>query len=176
MSPKLPAVGITASLSEDERELLSSYGEFIPLQDGKDLIVGGEPQDSLYILCEGALTISTRMLERRVALGEVAAGGCVGEVSMFDPTVASATVSGNGFCQVWRIDRGELEKFLNDNPTVAAKFLIAIAQQLGSRVRSANERLTTAKDAVPLLVERLKEAKEGILHAQEELPKIISML
>ena len=176
MNPEIPAIGILESLSEDERNLLSSYGEFVPVRDDQALIEEHQPQDSLYLLISGRMQIFTETGGRKVKLGEVEPGQCVGEVNMFDPKDASASVEGAEFCQVWRIDRGQLEAFMNDNPVVAAKFLIGICHQLSSRVRHANETLTNARDAVPQLVERLKEARDVIVKAQDELPRMISLL
>ena len=176
MNPDLPAHGIVEFLSNDEREVLSGYGEFVPVQDQQVLIEEGQAQDSLYLLAAGKLEIFTQISDRRVNLGTVEPGQCVGEVNMFDPKDASASVCGEGFSQVWRIDRTQLEGFMNENPVVAAKFLIGIASQLSKRVRQANDTLTSAKDAVPMLVDRLKEAREVIMKAQEELPKMISMI
>ena len=175
MNPDLPAIGITEFLTDDERSVLSGYGEFVPVQADQMLIAEGQAQDSLYLLVSGRLEIFTEQ-ERRINLGVVEPGQCVGEVNMFDPKDASASVSGEGFSQAWRIDRGQLENFMNDNPIAAAKFLIGIASHLSKRVRQANDTLTSARDAVPMLVERLKEAREVIIRAQEELPKMISMI
>lgn len=175
MNPDLPALGILEFLSDDERSVLSGYGDFVPVQADQVLIEEGQAQDSLYLLVSGKLEIFTA-LERRINLGVVEPGQCVGEVNMFDPKDASASVSGEGFSQVWRINRTQLESFMNDNAVAAAKFLIGIASQLSKRVRQANDTLTSARDAVPMLVDRLKEAREVIIKAQEELPKMISMI
>ena len=176
MNPDLPASGILELLSDDERAVLSGYGEFVPVQDGQVLIEEGQGQNSLFLLVSGKLEIYTHLNDRRVNLGTVESGACVGEVNIFDPKEASASVAGEGFSQAWKIDRTQLEGFMNDNPVAAAKCLIGIASQLSKRVRQANETLTTAKDAVPMLVERLKEAREVIIKAQDELPKMISMI
>ncbi|MCB1096327.1 MAG: cyclic nucleotide-binding domain-containing protein [Verrucomicrobiales bacterium] len=175
MNPDLPSIGITEFLTDDERSVLSGYGEFVPVQADQVLIAEGQAQDSLYLLVSGKLEIFTEQ-DRRINLGDVTPGQCVGEVNMFDPKDASASVAGEGFSQVWRIDRSQLEEFMGENPIAAAKFLIGIASQLSKRVRQANDTLTSARDAVPMLVERLKEAREVIIRAQEELPKMISMI
>ncbi|MGK0186520.1 MAG: CRP/FNR family cyclic AMP-dependent transcriptional regulator [Verrucomicrobiales bacterium] len=175
MNPDLPALGILEFLSDDERSVLSGYGEFVPVQADQILIEEGQAQDSLYLLVSGKLEIFTAT-DRRINLGNVEPGQCVGEVNIFDPKDASASVSGEGFSQVWRINRAQLESFMNENSVAASKFLIGIANQLAKRVRQANDTLTSARDAVPMLVVRLKEARDVIIKAQEELPKMISMI
>ena len=36
--PELPAIGFVAEFSEIDRQILSGYGEFLPVHDGKSLI------------------------------------------------------------------------------------------------------------------------------------------
>lgn len=140
--PELPAIGFVAEISDEDRRLLSGYGEFLPVQDDQVLIEEGHDQNCLYFIISGRLHVTTEDEGRRTLLGRLGPGDLVGEVNMFDPQKASATVTGMEFCQVWRMDRAALDDFTKDNPTAAAQLLIHISTQLSKRLRETNEKVT----------------------------------
>ena len=143
-TPELPAMGIVAPLGEDDRRMLSSYGEFLPVHPKQILIQEGHPQDSLYMIISGVLHASRTQAGRQVLLGRLNPGETIGEINMFDPAEASATVTAIEFSQIWRIDRESLEEFMNINPLPAAHVLIGIATTLSKRMRETNEKIASA--------------------------------
>ena len=139
-TPELPPMGIVEPLGMDDRRLLSSYGEFLPVQPGQLLIEQGQGQDSLFFVISGLLHALVTQDGRDVLLGRIGPGETIGEVNMFDPSEASATVKAVEFSQVWRIDRAMLEDFMNESPLPAAHLLIGISVTLSKRLRQTNER------------------------------------
>lgn len=139
-TPELPAMGIMKPVGENDRRLLSSYGEFLPVQSGNILIEKGQEQNSLFFVISGMLHAIGKKNGRDVLLGRISPGETIGEINMFDPAKASATVKSVDFSQVWRIDRDALEDFMNESPLPAAHLLIGIATNLSRRLRATNER------------------------------------
>jgi CRP-like cAMP-binding protein len=139
--PELPAIGFVAEFSEIDRQILSGYGEFLPVHDGKSLINEGEEQNSLYLVISGRMHVTNEVDGRRVLLGRLGQGDLVGEVNIFDPHQASATVTAMEFSQVWRVDRAMIESFIQDNPGAAAQLLVHISTQLSKRLRETNEKV-----------------------------------
>jgi CRP-like cAMP-binding protein len=78
---------------------------------------------------------------RQVLLGRIGAGETIGEINIFHPGLASATVTAIEFSQVWRIDRTSLEEFMNVSPLPASHLLIGIASTLSRRLRETNEKV-----------------------------------
>ena len=140
--PELPAFGFVAKISDEDRRLLSGYGEFLPVQDDQVLIEEGHDQNCLYFIISGRLHVTTDVDGRRTLLGRLGPGDLVGEVNVFDPQKASATVTGVEFCQVWRMDRATLDDFTRENPAAAAQLLVHIATQLSQRLRETNEQVS----------------------------------
>ncbi len=140
-TPELPAKGIIEPLGNDDRQLLSSYGEFRPVHDRQVLIEDGNTQDSLYFVIAGTLHATTMRQGRQVLLGKIGPGETIGEINIFHPGLASATVTAVEFSQVWRIDRQSLEEFMNASPLPAAHLLIGIASTLSKRLRETNEKV-----------------------------------
>ncbi len=145
--PELPSMGIVAPLGDDDRRLLSSYGEFLPAAPNKTIIREGEEQDSLFFVISGLLHATVERAGRSTLLGRIRAGETLGEVNIFTAGAASASVTAVEYSQIWRIDRTMLEDFINEHPLAAAHLLVGIATTLSKRLRETNDRLATVTSA-----------------------------
>ena len=140
-SPELPALGILNPLGDDDRRLLSGYGEFLPVEKDKHLIEEGLAQDCLYFVINGTLHASMMRGGHPVLLGKIGRGETIGEINVLDPNLASATVTALEFSQVWKITRDSLEEFVNEYPLPAAHLLVGIGKTLARRLRDVNEKI-----------------------------------
>lgn len=141
-------MGFAADLNEEERTLLSSFGEFITANDGDEIIKEGEEQNSLFLIVFGNFHVQTDTTGRTVLLGQLKSGDSVGEINIFDPGNASASVVARSLSQVWKIDRSRLESFLESHPGAAARLLVSVATQLSKRLRKTNEKVAMAREAM----------------------------
>ena len=144
----LPEMGFVEGLSDEERSLFGSFGEFLSLNDGETLINEGDDQDSLFLIIFGQFHVQTDATGRSVLLGNLKAGDTVGEINIFDSGKASASVVCRSLSQVWKIDKARLEQYLQAEPQTASKVLINIATQLSKRLRTTNEKVAMAREAV----------------------------
>ncbi len=140
--PKLPAKGILEPLGDEDRDILSGYGEFRPLQAGANLIEEGLDQNCLYFVVAGKLHATSMRAGHIVLLGTIQGGETVGEMNLLDPGKASATVTAVEFSQVWRIDGAALEQYINEYPKPAAWLLIGVGRTITRRLRAVNEKVT----------------------------------
>ena len=144
----LPGMGFAADFDAEERIQLGNFGEFISLSDGDILIEEGQNQDGLYMVVSGTFHVQTLLTGRSVLLGSMRVGDSIGEVNMFDPGKASASVVSKSFSEVWRIDRVRLEQYLEAHPRTAARLLVNVATQLSKRLRKTNEKVAMAREAM----------------------------
>ncbi|MBL9118097.1 MAG: cyclic nucleotide-binding domain-containing protein [Verrucomicrobiaceae bacterium] len=140
-TPELPALGILAPIGDDDRRILSSYGEFLPVQKDQHLIEEGLEQNSLFLVISGSLHASTMRSGHPVLLGKIGRGETIGEINLLDPSRASATVTAVEFSQVWKISRSALEDFINAYPLPAAHLLVGIGGTLARRLRDVNDKV-----------------------------------
>ncbi len=143
----LPALGFAAGLDEEDRRSFAQFGEFASYEGGEFLIREGEIHETLFLVLAGEFTVHTVVTGRPVHLGKLRAGDSVGEMNIFDPGRASATVESSFLSHVWRIERRSLEQFLESHPVAAGWFLVGIATQLSKRLRKANEIVAMSKEA-----------------------------
>jgi len=139
--PEIPSLGIVAGLSNEDRELLGNYGEFLPVHAGQTIIFEGKPQDSLFFVISGVLHVHTEVDGRTVLITRIEAGETSGEINLFDPAKASASVTAKEFTQVWRADRADIEAFVAAYPVPGTILQHGIIQVMSRRIRHMNERL-----------------------------------
>ncbi len=144
----LPEMGFAIDFDIEERTQLGNFGEFISLSEGEALIDEGHTQDALFMIISGTFHVQTDVTGRSVLLGTLKAGDTVGEINMFDPGQASASVVSKSFSEVWRIDRARLEQYLEAHPRTAARLLVNVATQLSKRLRKTNEKVAMAREAM----------------------------
>jgi CRP-like cAMP-binding protein len=142
-TPKLPATGILNPLGDEDRDILSGYGEFRPVQSGQHLIQEGEVQTGLYFIISGKFHATSMRGGHKVLLGTIQSGESVGEINLLDPSAASATVTAVDFSQVWYIDSSSLESYINEYPRAAAWLLIGVGKTIARRLRTVNEKIAS---------------------------------
>jgi CRP-like cAMP-binding protein len=138
--PEIPATGIMAGLDHEDRRLLGDYGEFLPVPKDEVLIREGGEQDSLYFVISGVLHVHTDTIDKRTLVARVTAGETLGEVNLYDPSIASASVTAKEFSQVWRANRNDLEQFLTAYPAAAACLMRGLLGEMSRRLRRMNEK------------------------------------
>ncbi len=137
-------------MDADDRALLGNYGEFLPAQAGQLLIQAGEDQEYLYLVISGLLHV-TIIADGRVKLvARVEAGETLGEVNVFDPEKASATVTAQEFSQVWKANRADIDEFVKAYPRAGNTLISGIITVMCRRIRGMNEKLAD-KEAMDVL-------------------------
>jgi CRP/FNR family cyclic AMP-dependent transcriptional regulator len=143
--PELPQLGIVAEMEPEDRALLGDYGEFLPTQAGQVLIKAGDSQDHLYFVISGLLHVSITVDGRQKLVARVEAGETLGEISVFDPGKASATVTAQEFSQVWKATRNDIDLFVKAYPPAGASLLSGIVTVMCRRIRNMNDKLADSE-------------------------------
>ena len=134
----LSRTGILSFMDEESRDALASYGTVISTSPGQVLIKEGEVNTHLYIILSGNFHVTTTALGNEVHLDIVGPGDCLGEVAMFHPDRASASVKSSLAGRLWAIDVDSLQKFLFDWPNYGCAALLGIDIILSRRLKRAN--------------------------------------
>ncbi len=126
-------------MKDDDRELLSSYGEFFPGHPGTVLIEEGTVQTHVLVVITGKLEVHARQEDgTEQVLAYVGPGETLGEISLFNPGPAAATVTAVEFSQLWRIADADLMEFMQENPGAGNLLLRTLASILAQRLRQMN--------------------------------------
>jgi len=134
--PTLPTFSWIGQLKEDDRELLSSYGEFFPGHPGNVIIAEGAMQTEVFVVISGELEVRAKQDDGTEALlARVGPGETLGEICLFNPGPATATVRASEFSQLWRIADADLIAFMEENPGAGNLLLRTLASILAQRLR-----------------------------------------
>src|SRR5471030_3063781 len=102
--PTLPTFSCVGHLKPDDRDLLSSYGEFFPGHPGNVVIEEGVLQTEVFVVISGELEVYANQDDgSKILLARVGPCETLGEISLFNPGPAAATVVVTEFSQLWRI-------------------------------------------------------------------------
>jgi len=113
--PTLPTFSWIGHLKDDDRELLSSYGEFYPGHPGNVIIEEGVLQTEVFVVISGMLEVRAKQEDGPdVILAHAGPGETLGEISLFTPGPATATVTAVEFSQLWRIADADLILFMEE--------------------------------------------------------------
>ena len=143
--PELPSLGIVARMDPEDRALLGGYGEFMPAQPGQRLISAGDSQDYLYFVISGLLHVTISVDGREKLVARVEAGETLGEINVFDPGKASATVTAQEVSQIWKASRNDIDEFIKAYPAAGASLLAGIIAIMSRRVRQMNDKIADAE-------------------------------
>jgi CRP-like cAMP-binding protein len=137
-SIKLPRSGILSFMDDDAREQFGSHGSVIATAPGEVLMREGEVNTKLYIVLAGTFNITCGVTGHEVLIDTVGVGDCLGEVAIFNPDKASATVKSLQQGRLWTIEVDALQEFLFEWPDYGCAALLGIDIILSRRLKRAN--------------------------------------
>ncbi|MGB8169783.1 MAG: DUF1003 domain-containing protein [Chthoniobacteraceae bacterium] len=134
----LKEVPLFQLLDDRERTELAAQLEVVHFDAGQAIFNYGDPGDAIYVISSGEVEVFFKNdTGERVVLELATRGDFFGELSMLDNGTRSASVVATEPTDALRLDRDDLEKFLELRPSAAMDLLAA----MGRRHRVTVERL-----------------------------------
>src|SRR5688572_15841417 len=88
----LRAVSILRDLSDAELDMIANLLTVKEAKKGDKLLEEGAVVNHLYIVCDGAVHVRRLAQTREILLGRLGIGAHFGEINMFDPGTATASI------------------------------------------------------------------------------------
>lgn len=134
----LKEVPLFQLLDDHARTELAAQLDVVTFKAGETVFNYGEPGDAIYVISAGEVEVYFKNdTGERIVLEVSTRGDFFGELSMLDNGTRSASVIATKDTEALRLDRGDLEKFLQLRPLAAMDLLAA----MGRRHRETVERL-----------------------------------
>jgi CRP/FNR family cyclic AMP-dependent transcriptional regulator len=149
MSPVLlPRIGILAFMDDESRGQFAAYGKSVSTAPGEIILREGDDNTNLYVVISGAFDITMTAGSHEVDIDTVGEGDCIGEIAVFQPGAASATVKSAEAGQLWFITSEAFQQFLLDWPYPGCAVVLGINTLLSRRLKRANA-VIKANELVP---------------------------
>lgn len=118
-SPSLEGIPLFSGVPREE--LVSLLTSVTPLKfsSGQTVVREGEPGDSLFLIVQGSLRVSTRGEDgQEIALAALGAGDFFGEVSLLTNRPRTATVTALTEAELLRLDRATVDQLRKKHPQI----------------------------------------------------------
>lgn len=151
-----PSYRILADLEPAEVERLLSGVPSRQLSANECVLHEGDRNASLFLIESGAVEVVKAGASGDQVLAHLGPGNFFGELSIFDPGPASATVRATKTTRVQILDGGWLAGYLSENPVEGRKLYQGILTELARRLRRLDLKLVER-----IVWVRAEEAQEG---------------
>jgi CRP-like cAMP-binding protein len=143
----LRACGLLSGFTDTGIQILAGICTPRSYPAGALLFAENMVSDSMLIVGEGRVALSTKGERGDLPLGELNPGDWLGELSLINPGQRLCTATAVSPVTAWEIRQSDFHKLVATKPQACMKLLMAICTQFGAKV-AAN------KDALRSLVAR----------------------
>ncbi len=130
---------------------------------GSVILAEGDFGDKMYILLEGEVEITKRLLlpvdqnallERIMNRLKSNDGVTLGEMALIENDVRSANVTASTDCRMLELSKENSLRLFNQNPAMGVKILFRLSQLLSKRLRKSDEDIVKLTTALVVALER----------------------
>jgi len=112
-------------------------------EDGEVIVRQGDAADCMFVVQSGEVDVLVTRDEKEIQLRRLGKGEVIGEISLFDREVRSATVRAHGRARLLTIDRDTFMSRVHEDPTLA----FHIVKTLARRIRELSEEIVRLRSA-----------------------------
>jgi CRP/FNR family cyclic AMP-dependent transcriptional regulator len=155
---------ILGQLSDTDTAWLASHGRPQKFPAGTELIRQGTHIDTIYIVLDGTMSV---LIDPGIRLDKVGSGDILGELSLVDSGLTTASVRIDRDATVLAVPKSVLKQKLEEDSAFAARFYRALALFLADRMRNAIRRMGYGPDeaaAPPADIDELDASVLDNLH------------
>jgi CRP-like cAMP-binding protein len=132
---------IAGNTDEGELDALLNALALRRLPAGENLLNDGDLTSSLYLVWTGTLVAYLEDEHVSVELGKINPGQSVGEISLFQPGPATATVKALTDCSLLMLPKEIFTALAREHPALTSKLLRMHAKMIIDRLNAADELL-----------------------------------
>lgn len=135
-------ISLFETLTPQEIDAVLAAAQKVSFEKDQDIIRQGSHHGSLYIVESGVLHVRRQTGSSQVLLGRIEKGGFFGEIGLFDPGAATASIRAMDKGSLWEIRKENFETILEKHPSIGCRILRAMMQEMAKRLRRVDQRLS----------------------------------
>ncbi len=137
----LRSVSILHSLTDVELAAFAALLSVREVPTRTRILEEGTEVKALYIVCDGAVHVRRMAQTREMLLGRLGVGAFFGEINLFDPGLATASIYAMKPTRLAFVNYESLREFMEANPAVGYKLVTAMMRETARRLRQTSARL-----------------------------------
>jgi CRP/FNR family transcriptional regulator len=136
---QLQKVSLFKDLSDEELKKVSKIIKKVTFRKGKKIWEEGAPEQGLHIIVSGKVRISRKTKEGdKQVLAVLKKENFIGELSLLDGRSHSATAEALLSTVVLVIKKADMDRLMEENPTIAYKVMRELAIEISQILREMN--------------------------------------
>ncbi len=114
-----------------------------PREVARDTVIikEGTTGDEMFLIESGKVEVFLTRGDLILVLSELGESSFFGEIALLTDKPRSATVKAKTDCRLFVLKKPKFMDIINENPKVAAKFLLAMGEDLSHRIMTTNANL-----------------------------------
>jgi CRP-like cAMP-binding protein len=137
----LRTVSIFRQLTDDELRAFSNLLTVREVTARERILEEGTVVRNFYVVIEGIVHIRRLAGKRELLLGRLGPGGFFGEINLFDPGVATASIYAMKPTRLAFVDYEGFRDFMCANPATGYKIVSSMMTEMSRRLRQTSARL-----------------------------------
>jgi len=137
----LRTVSILRLLSDEELNAFCALLTAREVKPRERIIEEGTEVKCFYIICSGVVHIRRLAQKREMLLARLGVGGFFGEINLFDPGMATASIYAMKPTKLAFVDYESMRAFMTAHPATGYKIVSAMMTEMARRFRLTSARL-----------------------------------
>ncbi len=135
----LRALNLFGKLTAGELDVLAPLITRRTFAQGEFVFHEGDPGDDLFVIAMGTASVRRAEGARSMRLVTFGEGTVFGEMALLDAKPRSASVQADRALVCYVMPRAAFDAMVAEHPSIALKLLTSLSQEMGSRLRFAND-------------------------------------
>lgn len=143
LKTKLQTTQICKYLEPDELDTLISYSELLSFEKNTTIIVQGKVSAGLYIITEGTVLVTAKILgEGKATIAVLTSGNIIGEISLLQKSPATTSAISNSDVHCLLLTETYFDMLTLISPSTKYKMIRAITEQIYERIKNLHTKIT----------------------------------
>lgn len=140
----LRSVSILRELNDDELQAFAALFTVKSVPSRERILQEGVVVSNFYIVCDGVVHVRRLAQKREILLGRLGPGMFFGEINLFDPGVATASIYAMKDVRLAVGPYASLLEFMAENPATGYKIATGMMAEMARRLRATSARLVNS--------------------------------